>query len=84
MSFQPLEIPQPRVGDLGARQRERLQLGHPLEMDQPGVGDFGAGDGVDFKHFTLIILPDEGSQLLQRRNSVVATLIQWNVRWLLR
>ena len=50
-------------------------------MYQIRISDFGTGD-ADFNNFAMVILLDAGSQLLQRRNSVVATLIRWNVRWL--
>ena len=49
--------------------RRRLQFGQPLEVHQTRVGDLGSGE-VDFKNFALVILPDEGSQLLQRRNRI--------------
>ena len=33
---------QPRAGDLGAFEKEPLQVGQPLQMHQPRAGDLGA------------------------------------------
>jgi arylsulfatase A-like enzyme len=46
---------QPRVGDLGAAEVERLQVGQPLEVHQPRAGDLGSVEDEVCDRVPLVI-----------------------------